>query len=284
MRKNMGFIVLLAVSSIVMILSGCDKGGNNANNTGGDSSGKPLPLEDKYFPKYLRNSLYTDKYGYKDTVFFGEQLIFMNVTITNQKKQVYMFVKSEMSGSEGYIYEGNIVKNPMNKGVIFENTSASQKPDLATGKKMEVIAPVLVYVMDTKEQDTTWADVVFYNADYPVVSETKTIPSSYRWVQLNKISMNYEDVKMCVGILDALYEYFSTIKNNAGDTKKISQSKESAKIKLTDLMKAFPASTMIEYANTALNTIEGADNPVDTDGGDVDEGGEVISADEIYGD
>ncbi|OHD58626.1 MAG: hypothetical protein A2014_04155 [Spirochaetes bacterium GWF1_49_6] len=281
MRKNMGFKALFVVSSILIILSGCDKGGNGANNSGGNNSGNPLPLEDKYFPKYLRNSLYTDKYGYKDTVFFGEQLIFMNVTITNQKKQVYMFVKSEMSGSEGYIYEGNVVKNPMNKGVIFENTSASKKPDLATGQKMEVIAPVLVYVMDTKEQDTTWADVVYYNADYPVVAETKTIPSSYRWVQLNKISMNYEDVKMCVGILDALYEYFGALKNNSSDIKKIAQAKESGKIKLTDLMKAFPASSMIEYANTALNTIEGADTPVDVEG---DGGGEVISADEIYGD
>jgi len=221
MQQKFGFKAIFFISSMVLMLVGCTQGEKNANNTGGNNSGNPLPLEDKYYTKYLRTSLYNDKYAYKDTVFFGEQLIFMNVTISNKNKKVYMFVKSEMSGAEGYIAESDIIKNPMNKGVIFENTSASQKPDLATGKKMEVIAPVLVYVMDTKEQDTTWADVVFYNATYPVIKETKAIPSSYRWVQLNKISMNYEDVKMCVGILDALYEYSSTLEKSAGDVKKI---------------------------------------------------------------
>ncbi|OHD54060.1 MAG: hypothetical protein A2Y33_10100 [Spirochaetes bacterium GWF1_51_8] len=265
---------IMAVLAITFILAACDGSGKNSS---GNPLGLPLGKEDQYFSKYHRISLLDSNFKYKATVSFGEILISLNDIISNGKT-AYMHVKSDTTGAEGYAAVNEIIKNPLNPGVIIEKATASQKPNLEDGKKMEIEAPVLVYIIDQKVTDKTYANVIYIDTKFSIYSDSyKNVPSSYGWVVMDNISVNYEDLKLAKGIFSALRDYF-------GAKEDVEGAKKSAIIKITDLMKEFPASGMIAHAQAALDKINGVGSDAG-ETGDTDDGkGEIIDSEEIYGD
>lgn len=109
-------------------------------------------------------------------------------------------VFNTVSKTRGYVAEGDVIKNPLMKGVIIENTTASETPNMSSFSKKSLKPFIPVYVLAISDDKELYNIIGYINKNFVLPEEEETITPIWKplWVYKKDISTNKNDVELIV--------------------------------------------------------------------------------------
>lgn len=185
---------------------------------------------------------------------WGERLIYQNEAATNAQN-VRFLVQRELDRTIGYVASGTVVYSPVSTGVILNSVLLYNSPSsVYASEKQNVYPPILVYVLEIHEDG--WAKIQPYVAEdmYQLNSDYSRI-LGYKWVLIDKISTNQQDVDVIVAIQQALASVRQT---SPSETNLLKQNIDTQmKFLQDDITRAYRDSAALVYVRDALDVLDG---------------------------
>lgn len=289
MKKVLMFLLMVGVLAVGLM--SCDKEGSDEGvNLGEEGAVVYMEQSTKLYPKWHSVVLYksSDAAFKKDAswknvgayLYWGELLNWsdtMTKVSTNKKGKVItnaiIKVKRDLDDKNGYVVASQVVADPINVAVMLKDSMIYRDPTLRSGRKKTIIPPVLMYVVEVKDnKEGQWAKVITYNAPGKYnIDGKKTELWGCEWVKLNQLSLSESDAT----VISAIQISLSAMRKIDANDKKTGEQKADAHKKereaIEQVIEAYPDSEAIEYARKAIEII-------DPDA-ESSEGDEVLQAD-----
>ncbi|MEJ5285379.1 MAG: hypothetical protein ACP5Q5_09925 [Brevinematia bacterium] len=109
-------------------------------------------------------------------------------------------VFNTVSKTRGYVPEADVIRNPLMKGVIIENTTASETPNMGSFSKKSLKPFIPVYVLAISDDKELYNIIGYINKNFVLPEEEETITPIWKplWVYKKDISTNKNDVELIV--------------------------------------------------------------------------------------
>lgn len=165
-----------------------------------------------YYPKNHLVALVSEIGGKTTYLNWGDKLIYLNRIVTNTNKAgqstYYVNVKNPIDNSVGYVDIDSVIKEPVSRCVIVNNSIVYETPTDVSRNKQNVIPPVLAYVLEIKNGE--WARIEPFNvrAIYTLTNDTAALfPVQYNWISVKDYSTNQGDVDIVIALQIAVRKY-----------------------------------------------------------------------------
>lgn len=211
-----------------------------------------------YYPKNHLVALFSEVGSGKTTFLnWGDKLVYLNRIMTNTNKvgqpSYYVNVKNPIDNSTGYVDIDNLIKDPVSRCVIVNNTIVYETPTVVSRNKQNVIPPVLAYVVEIK--DTDWSRIEPYNARavYTLTNDASALfPVHYDWISPKDYSTNQGDVDIVIALQLAVKKYNESKKiyDSTPDEKNLKSFQEALKPEVDNIRKVlekYPQANMGVY-------------------------------------
>ncbi len=109
-------------------------------------------------------------------------------------------VFNTVSKTRGYVAEGDVIRNPLMKGVIIETTTASETPNMGSFSKKSLKPFIPVYILAISDDKELYNIIGYINKNFVLPEEEETITPIWKplWVYKKDISTNKNDVELIV--------------------------------------------------------------------------------------
>jgi hypothetical protein len=166
-----------------------------------------------FYPKNHNVAFKAENGGTVTYLNWGDKLLYLNKSTTNTNSanqiQVKLLVKHPLLAVNGWVDEESIVKNPLSRGVILNSSIVRDTPSDIAKSKQAVEPPVLVYILEMK--DNTWAYIKPYSAGaqyyLPAKANLRTPLYNNVFASIGDISTNEADILLTIALQLSTYKY-----------------------------------------------------------------------------
>ncbi len=196
-------------------------------------------------------------------------------------------VFNTVSKTRGYVPEADVIRNPLMKGVIIENTTASETPNMGSFSKKSLKPFIPVYVLAISDDKELYNIIGYINKNFVLPEEEETITPIWKplWVYKKDISTNKNDVELIViqqlsvkRYKEALAAYQKEPDKKAKElTNVVQRESDEMRIALDKFKEASPtvASYIMDYKNKLDSFLSGNTSESETPEEEYTEEGEV---------